>query len=71
MLTFFKNLTDRYLFVRQAADLWQVKTLIQKRLAAVSGEINDPVQSIDTIPLPVCVITRAGRDQCFHREADF
>lgn len=68
---FFPKLTDRSLFVRQAANLWQVKTLIQKRLAAVSGEINDPVQSIDTVPLPVCVITRAGRDRCFHGEADF
>lgn len=68
---FFPKLTDRSLFVRQAANLWQVKALIQKRLAAVSGEMNDPVQSIDTIPLPVCVITRAGRDRRFCGEADF
>ena len=68
---FFSKLTDGSLFVCQAANLWQVKTLIQKRLAAVSGEINDPVQSIDTVPLPVCVITGAGRDRHFHGEADF
>ena len=68
---FFPKLRDRSLFVRQAANLQHVKSLIQKRLTAVSGEMNDPVQVIDTIPLPVCVITRAGRDRCFPGEADF
>lgn len=68
---FFPKLRDRSLFVRHAANLWHVKSLIQKRLTAVSGEMNDPVQIIDTIPLPVCVITRAGRDRCFPGEADF
>lgn len=29
------------------------------------------MQLIDTLPLPVCVITRAGRDRCFAQEADF
>ncbi len=68
---FFPKLRDRSLFVRQAANLWHVKSLIQKHLTAVSDEMNDPVQIIDTIPLPVCVITRAGRDRCFPGEADF
>ena len=68
---FFPKLSDRSSFVRQAANLWQVKSAVQKRLAMISGEINDPVQPVDTIPLPVCVITRAGRDRCFKGEADF
>ncbi len=68
---FFPKLKDRSLFVRQAASLQHVKSLIQKRLTAISGEMNDPVQSIDTFPLPVCRITRAGRDRCFPGEADF
>lgn len=68
---FFPKLTDRTLFVRQAANLWQVKAAIQKRLVAVSGQANDPVQVIDTLPLPVCVLTRAVRDHCFPTEADF
>ena len=68
---FFPKLRDRSLFVRQAANLQHVKFLIQKRLTAVSDEMNDPVQVIDTMPLPVCVITRAGRDRCFKGEADF
>lgn len=68
---FFPKLRDRSLFVRQAANLWQVKAAIQKRLVTVSGQVNDPVQVIDTLPLPVCVLTRARRDRCFEFEADF
>jgi len=70
-LHFFPKLTDRSLFVRQAANLWQIKAAIQKRLVIVSGQVNDPVQVIDTLPLPVCVLTRAMRDHCFKTEADF
>jgi len=68
---FFPKLTERSKFVRQAANLWQVKAAIQKRLVMVSGQTQDPVQIIDTLPLPVCVITRAIRDRCFPQEADF
>lgn len=70
-LHFFPKLTERSLFVRQVANLWQVKAAIQKRLVVVSGQANDPVQVIDTLPLPVCVLTRAVRDHCFEMEADF
>jgi len=38
---------------------------------SISGQVNDPVQVIDTLPLPVCVITRARQDRCFAQEADF
>jgi hypothetical protein len=55
---FFPNLADRTLFVRQAANLWLVKAAIQQRLTVVSGQAQDPVQMIDTLPLPVCVYTR-------------
>ena len=68
---FFPKLRDRSLSVRQAANLWRIKAAIQKRLTMISGQINDPVQVIDTLPLPVCVLTRAGRDRCFPAEADF
>ncbi len=70
-LHFFPKLTDRSLFVRQAANLWQIKAAIQKRLVLVSGQANDPVQVIDTLPLPICVLTRAARDRCCKPEADF
>jgi hypothetical protein len=68
---FFPALTDRTLFVRQAANLWQVKAAIQQRLTVVSGQAADPVQVIDTLPLPVCGYTRARRDRCFKMEADY
>jgi Transposase DDE domain len=68
---FFPRLTDRTLFVRQAANLWQVKAAIQQRLTRVSGHAADPVQIIDTLPLPVCGYTRSGRDRCFKPFADY
>jgi hypothetical protein len=68
---FFPQLTDRTLFVRQAANLWHVKVLIHQRLTQVSGQSADPVQIIDTLPLPVCGYTRSGRDRCFKPLADY
>lgn len=70
-LHFFPKLTDRSLFARQAANLWQIKAAIQQRITIIAGQLNDPVQIIDTMPLPVCVRTRARRDRCFPTEADF
>lgn len=67
----FPQLRDRTLFVRQAANLWQVKAAIQRLLVIQSGQADDPVQAIDTIPLPVCVYTRAPRDRCFKPQADY
>ena len=67
----FPQLRERTLFVRQAANLWQVKALIQRRLTEVSGQATDPVQVIDTLPVPICVLTRAPRDRCFKTIADY
>jgi hypothetical protein len=67
----FPQLRDRTLFVRHAANLWQVKALLQQRLTQVSGQAADPVQVIDTLPLPVCTITRAPRARGFKPEADY
>lgn len=67
----FPHLRDRSTFVRHAANLWQVKALIQRRLTQVSGQAADPVQVIDTLPLPVCTCTRARRDRCFKPDADY
>jgi len=65
------SLTERTLFVRQAANLWQVKAAIQPRLPQISGHAADPVQIIDTLPLPVCGYTHSGRDRCFKPWADY
>src|SRR5262245_4054562 len=58
---FFPALTDRTLFVRQAANLWQLQAAIQRRLVQGSCHARDPVQAIDTLPLPICTFTRGGR----------
>jgi len=68
---FFPKLNDRTRFVRQAADLWQVKAAIQKRLVEVTQQAQAPVQPIDTLPLAVCTYTRAPRDRCFKFHADY
>ncbi len=68
---FFPHLAERSLFVRQAANLWQLKAAIQQRLVRASGQAEDPVQAIDTLPLPVCVYTHAPRDRCLKTVADY
>ena len=68
---FFPSLGERTLFVRQAANLWWIKAAIQQRLTRVSGQAADPIQPIDTLPLPVCVYTRSGRDRCGKPYADY
>ncbi len=67
--SWFPHLTDRSLVARQAAKLWQAKAAIPQRLTIVSGQAHDPVQVIDTLPLPVCSRPRAPRDRCFKPEA--
>jgi hypothetical protein len=64
------RLPDRPLFVRHAANLWQVKAAIQQRLTIVSGQAADPVQVIATLPLPGCAYPRALRDRCVNPAAD-
>lgn len=71
-LHFFPNLPDRTTFVRQSANLWQVKFLCQFWLVKTSAQNADAVQSIDTLPLPVCTYTRGGkRDKRFATLADY
>lgn len=68
---FFPQLRERTLFVRQATNLWRIKAMLQRRLTVVSGQAADPVQVIDTLPLPVCTYTRSQRDRCFKPAADY
>ena len=69
--SWFPELKNRTTFVRQAANLGIMKMLIQQRLASISGQAYDSCQTIDTLPLPVCVYTRSQRDKCFKPEADY
>ena len=68
---FFPKLPERSLFVRQAANLWQVKMHIQQRLVRRFGQDAEAIQVIDTLPMPMCVYTRSQRDHCFKPEADY
>lgn len=68
---FFPNLPERSQYVRQVANLWMVKTMIQQRLVCQSGQAAEPIQVIDTLPVPVCVYTRSVRDRLFKPYADY
>lgn len=68
---FFPNLRDRSSFVRQAANLWQVKAFIWQLIVERSGQAAAKVQVIDTLPLPVRTYTRSRRDRCFKTLADY
>lgn len=68
---FFPQLRERTGFVRQAANLWGIKKMMQQRLTQISGQEADEVQIIDTVPLPVCTYTRGSRDRCFKPDADY
>ncbi len=67
----FPNLTDRTTFVRQAANLWQFKILIQQHLVKYAEQSFAVVQVIDTIPVEVCQWVRGIRDKCFPSHADY
>ena len=71
-LAFFPNLPSRTTFVRQSANLWQAKVICQSLLVQRAAQNADLVQSIDTMPLPVCTFTRGGlRDKRFPTIAQF
>lgn len=68
---FFPNLTDRTLFVRQAANLWRISELIQQRMVEGCGQRTANWQVIDTLPVPICRITRAKRNPFRGFDADY
>lgn len=70
-LALFPGLNSRWAFVRQAANLWQYKALLQQRLAAQLGAFMDPVHLVDGIPIPLCSFTRAPQCRSFQGEAAY
>ncbi|TAL44073.1 MAG: IS982 family transposase [Methylovulum sp.] len=67
----FPNLGSRSSFVKQSANLWALKELIQNHLARQMGALNDPVHLVDGFPMPVCKITRVAQSRCFNGEAGY
>lgn len=70
-LALFPGLSSRSAFVRQAANLWQYKELLQQRLAASLGAFADPIHLVDGIPIPLCCFSRAPRCRRFKGEATY
>ncbi len=62
---------SRSAFVRQAANLWQYKELLQQRLANQLEAFTAPVHLIDGIPIPLCCFSRAPRCRSFQGEAAY
>lgn len=67
----FPDLPCRTTFVRQAANLGQVKQAIQKLLAIRLGSLEDSLHIIDGFPIPTCLFARARRGQLFKGEAGY
>ncbi len=67
---FFPHLKERTLFVRQAANLGQVKAAIPQRVRQGSGQAAAPIPISATLPLPGWGYTRRGRDRCCKSFAD-
>jgi Transposase DDE domain len=70
-LGLFPGLNSRSAFVRQAANLWQYKELLQRRLAAQLGAFTDAIHLVDGIPIPLCCFSRAPRCRSFRGEAAY
>lgn len=70
-LTLFPKLSSRSNFVRQAANLWQYKGLLQQRLATQLQAFTAPIHLVDGIPIPLCCFSRAPRCQSFRGVADY
>lgn len=70
-LSWFPGLGSRSAFVRQAANLWQYKGILQQRLAAELGAFTDGIHLVDGIPIPLCGISRAPRCRSFKGEAAY
>lgn len=67
----FPELKDRPAFVRQSANLWQVKAWMQQHLVALLGGHQASCQIIDTLPLPVCKLARRHRRKIFRIDPIF
>ncbi len=56
----FPTLPDRSTLVRQWQNLWRVKYELWQAIVRKSGAWRDPIQLIDTFPVPVCHVRRAA-----------
>lgn len=55
----FPKLGSRSNFAKHAANLWQLKKRLQKRLSIQMGAFSDPLHMSDGFPMPTCHFKRA------------
>ncbi len=67
----FPNLKSRSTFVRQAANLWEVKRRLQQYWAKRLGAYGNGVHLVDGFPVPVCHFRRAHFSRIFDGEAAY
>jgi IS5 family transposase len=68
---FFPALGCRTTFVRQAANLWCCKIMLQEKIAKELVAVTDPIHIVDGFPVPVCNIKRAFSSEIFQGEAAY
>lgn len=68
---FFPALPSRPTFVRQAANLWNWKQRLQRRLAQCMGALTDAIHLVDGFPIPVCRFARAHFSRIFKGQAAY
>lgn len=69
--SWFPHLGSRSTYVKQSANLWDLKGLIQGYLVRQMNALDQPVHLVDGFPMPVCKITRAYGSHCFKGEAAY
>jgi len=70
-LELFPNLKSRCALIRQAANCWQYKELLQQKLAQHLGAFSDQLHLIDGLPIPLCGFSRAPKCRSFKSLADY
>jgi hypothetical protein len=67
----FPKIPDRTNFARQAANLHEIKRMLQERIAITLGSLADSLHMIDGLPMPVCKFARAHFSTVFKGEAAY
>lgn len=67
----FSNLGSRANFVKQAANLWAVKQILQAKLSEQLNGFSDQLHMSDGFPIPICKFKRAPRCRNFSDCADY
>lgn len=70
-LSYFPKLGSRCNFVRQAANLWKIKQVIQEKLAGYLGAFDEGIHMCDGFPMPTCQFKRAYFSKIFKGEAAY